>query len=406
MDGPETPFPDVVTPAGRWGADPAIDDHAFIDPHDLPRSKAFLDRIPTAMYACALAGEITCYNARAVEIWGRSPRTFDLGERYCGAFRLYHPDGTTMLRLESPMATALSAGLSLDNDEVIIERPDGSMRTLLVSVRPLAGRDDALIGAISAFHDVTERKDADAERERLVSALKRAVRVRDEFLEVASHELRTPITALTLQMDSLLRVLAGEDALEKLAPERIASRTRVVRAQLTRLSGLVENLLDVSRIEAGRLTLQLERVDLAAITSEVAARLQPRALEVGSAIDVSADHGVVGVWDRLRLDQVITNLIDNALRYGRGRPVAIRVAKDVATARLSVRDEGIGIAPEHHERVFERCERAAPARSYGGLGLGLWISRNVVTAMGGRISVDSRPGEGSTFTVELPSQAA
>jgi signal transduction histidine kinase len=280
------------------------------------------------------------------------------------------------------------------------------MRTLLVSVRPLEGREGAPIGAISAFHDATERKYADAERERLVMALEQAVRVRDEFLEVASHELRTPITALTLQMDALLRVLAIEGTLEKVTPERMASRARVVRAQLTRLSGLVENLLDVSRIEAGRLELRPERVDLAVIASEVAARLLPRAQEVGSAIDVTAEHEVVGVWDRLRLDQVITNLIDNAIRYGRGRPVAIRVAKDVAMARLSVRDEGIGIAPEHHERVFERCERATPARSYGGLGLGLWISRNVVTAMGGRISVDSRPGEGSTFTVELPSQAA
>jgi PAS domain S-box-containing protein len=383
-----------------------VDARALVAPDALARNKALLDVMPMAVYVCALSGEITCYNEKAVELWGRRPRTFDARDRFCGGSRMYFPDGRSMPHDETPMAEVLRKGGSVRNGEAIIERPDGSCVAVQANIRSLFDRNGERIGAVNAFQDVTELRLAREERERLVSALERAVRARDEFLLVASHELRTPITALTLQVDGLLRVLSSEDTAAKLTLERMAGRARIVRDQLTRLSALIENLLDVSKIESGRLDLKLEPVDLAAVASEVAHRLKSRALEVGSALDVEVEPGVIGVWDRARLGQVITNLVDNALRYGRGRPVAIRVAKDVAVARLSVRDHGIGIEPEHHERVFERFERASPARSYGGLGLGLWISRNVVTAMGGRISVDSKPGEGATFTVELPSQAA
>jgi signal transduction histidine kinase len=128
----------------------------------------------------------------------------------------------------------------------------------------------------------------------------------------------------------------------------------------------------------------------------------PSGAAAGARLRLHAPLPVVGSWDRLRLEQVLTNLVTNALRYGRERPVEVRVEGTPAVARLQVCDEGIGIPEESQERIFGRFERAASGRNYGGLGLGLWLTRQLVEAMQGCVSVQSRPGEGSTFTVELP----
>jgi len=135
---------------------------------------------------------------------------------------------------------------------------------------------------------------------------------------------------------------------------------------------------------------------------EVVVRNAEPSAQAGSPLRLDAPGPVLGTWDPGRLEQIAEALLANALKYGRGRPIDVRVESDGTTARLVVRDGGIGIAPEDQARIFERFERAAPARNYGGLGLGLWIVRQVVGAHGGRIRVDSKPGEGSPFTVELP----
>jgi PAS domain S-box-containing protein len=389
---------------------PEPDERALLDPNAFTRNKLLLNLMPTAIYVCAASGELTCFNEMAVALWGRRPRLFDNEERFCGAHRLYRSDGQWMERSETPMAAVLRTGAPVKNGEAILERPDGSRITVQVNIRPLMDESGATIGAINSFQDVTELRRAQEDRERLVTALEQAVRARDEFLDVASHELRTPITTLTLQADALLRSLSmalqGEETGEMLSPARLAGRARTVRAQLTRLSALVESISDASRIVAGNLELTLENVELAAVVEDVTRRLAERARELDATVEVRAEPGIIGVWDRSRLDQVVMNLIDNALKFGRGRPVEVRVAKTGATALLSVRDAGIGIDPQDHERIFGRFERAISAWSYGGLGLGLWISKSLVAAMGGRISVESRPGEGATFTVELPARAA
>ena len=235
--------------------------------------------------------------------------------------------------------------------------------------------------------------------------LAQALRTRDEFISIAGHELRTPLQAIKLTIESAHRLVA-----RGLAPEmapRIVERIARTEAQVERLERLVSELLDVSRIVAGRLPLSLDvGVDLAELARAVIERLADAAAAAGCELAVSLDEGVVGVWDRSRLDQVLSNLLGNAIKYGAGKPIAVRVERAAVGARLSVADHGIGIAAEAQARIFERFERAVSERNFGGLGLGLWIARNIVESHGGTIAVDSRPGEGARFTVELPASSS
>jgi signal transduction histidine kinase len=160
----------------------------------------------------------------------------------------------------------------------------------------------------------------------------------------------------------------------------------------------------VSRIAAGRLELHVEVVDLAQVVSEVGARFTDEAARVGSPLNVHAPAAVVGRWDRSRLDQVITNLLSNAIKYGDCKPIDISLRTENDRAVVTIRDRGLGIAPHDHERIFGRFERAASSRHFGGIGLGLWIVKQIIDALGGTVAVESKPDQGSTFTVDLPLQ--
>jgi signal transduction histidine kinase len=234
----------------------------------------------------------------------------------------------------------------------------------------------------------------------LLDELRGAVRVRDEFLSVASHELRTPITTLGLQVDGLPRALEKE----KGGPpsENVARRLALIRRQVDRLAALVTSLVDVARISSGKLELSKERADLVEIVRSVAERFGDDVRRSGSSLLFEGPAPIWGNYDVSRVDQVVTNLVSNAIRYGRGKPIAIGVASEGDRARFWVEDRGIGIPLEHQARIFQQFERVAPSTSYAGLGLGLWISRQLVEAMDGTIAVRSDVNAGSTFTVTLP----
>jgi PAS domain S-box-containing protein len=251
------------------------------------------------------------------------------------------------------------------------------------------------------LEDLAQRAALSVENARLYREAQEAVRLRDEFLSIASHELKTPLTPLSLKLQMLMREVRRQpdSPFRKAVEDYIAVGTR----QVKKLSELVSDLLDVARIAGGRLRLELEEVELGALAREVVARYEPEAAKAGSALVLDeAPAAVIGHWDRLRLEQVITNLVDNAIKYGAGKPIHIHLEAQEGQAVLRVRDEGIGIAPEHLSRIFERFERAVSERHYGGLGLGLYITRTIVEAMGGRIQVESMPGLGALFTVRLP----
>ncbi len=251
--------------------------------------------------------------------------------------------------------------------------------------------------------DLARRAASSLDNGRLYTEAQDAIRARDTFLSIASHELNTPLTSLSLNIQALRRHLEPGSA-RATPPEVIAAKVQAVHRQVSRLTSLVKELLDVSRITAGRLRLEREDMDLAALTREMVPRFSEDLARAGCELRLDAPGPAPGYWDRLRVEQVLQNLLSNAIKYGRGRPIEVRVGMDGERAWLSVKDQGVGISAEGQTRLFQRFERLASERHYGGLGLGLWIVKQIVDAMEGRIRVESVPGEGSTFTVELPGQ--
>ena len=319
---------------------------------------------------------------------------------------------------------------------------------------------------LALAEDLGRRAALAIDNARLYAEAQAAIRARDIFLTVASHELRSPLTALQIQVHSMRRMaaraaahpgppppsgvaphpyppvhdpvrpvgVAGEGRtpahvpfegargssasttvltppievrLPEVTPaprslERIAAKIEVAARQVARLTRLVDDLLDVSQIGAGRLRLRLERLDLLALVKEVHSRLEGQLAQARCPLELRSSGPVVGLWDRSRLDQVVVNLLSNAMKYGTGAPIEVDVYPTAVTAKICVRDHGIGIAPEDQSRIFDRFERAVSERHYAGLGMGLWIVRKIVAAHNGSIRVESKPGAGASFTVELP----
>ncbi len=248
---------------------------------------------------------------------------------------------------------------------------------------------------IELAQDFAHRVAMALDNARLYDELERAIHLRDEFLSIASHELRTPLTSLMLQLQSSLLDLERNTG----TPQRFAAKLERSKVQALRLNSLVDTLLDVSRIQNGRLSLDPEYIDLAQLAREVVDRYEA---EPPESLQLTTDGPVVGCWDRLRLEQVLVNLVSNALKYGNGNPVELRVHIEGPRAVLHVRDQGIGISPEAQKSIFGRFERAVSSDYFGGLGLGLYITEQIVALHGGSIDVESTPGKGTTFTVELP----
>jgi signal transduction histidine kinase len=234
---------------------------------------------------------------------------------------------------------------------------------------------------------------------RLLDATRRALHLREEFLRIASHELRTPLASLRMSAESLLRAAEKKRAV---SPEIMDRTLRRVLGNTARLEQLTSELLDTTRIEEGRLEMNLAEVALDAIVREAMEHLEPALAAAGSPVSIECAAPILGRWDPSRLEQVVTNLVTNAAKFGAGKPIEIRIERAGESARLSVTDHGIGIDPARLPHVFDRFERAVPSSSYGGLGLGLYIARSIVAAHGGTITIESRLGAGSTFTVNLP----
>lgn len=270
--------------------------------------------------------------------------------------------------------------------------------------RSYGGRDLALtqwIAAHAAMKVETARlySDLQATNEDLDAALTS----RDAFMAMAAHELRTPLTSLMLHAQLLLHQQPGS-AEAASGTEDWTYRVEGIIVQVDRLARLITQLVDVTRLRGGELALELEAFDLAVRASEVVDRFALELERAGSSVTLEIDGPMTGHWDRERLDQILTNLIANAIKYGAGKPIVIQLRGGESKTVIRVCDKGTGIAAEDLERIFERFVRGRMTRHISGLGLGLWIVKGLVDLHQGTIAVQSAPGEGSCFQVELPSR--
>ncbi|MHA6491877.1 hybrid sensor histidine kinase/response regulator [Pseudomonas borbori] len=231
--------------------------------------------------------------------------------------------------------------------------------------------------------------------------LRLAVRMRDDFMSIVSHELRTPLNGLILETQLRKLHLAKGNA-DAFTLDKLRAMTDRDERQLNSLIRLIEDMLDVSRIRTGKLSIRPVPCDLAALAARVLENLGAQIAAAGSQVELIAPQPVPGVWDEYRIEQVVANLLTNALRYGAKKPIEIRVHADQGVARLEVRDQGIGISADDQQRIFQQFERVNCGHSVQGLGLGLFITKQIVDAHQGQIGVSSVPGEGSCFHVRLP----
>lgn len=238
------------------------------------------------------------------------------------------------------------------------------------------------------------------------SELQRAVRMRDDFMSMVSHELRTPLN--TLYLETQVRKLhLAKGNLAPFEPAKLPAMIERDQRQIQNMVRLIDDMLDVTRLRSGALSIQPKPVDLSAMAARVVESLGQQAETVGSTITLNAAAPVLGVWDEFRIEQVLTNLLTNALRYGGGKPVQVDVGAATSgatpTAFMAVQDGGMGIAPQDQQRIFEQFERTDDSKKkVAGLGLGLYITRQIVRAHGGEIGVESTPGAGAVFRVTLP----
>jgi PAS domain S-box-containing protein len=333
-------------------------------------------------------GYVTTWNVGAERLIGYAPAEI-IGQHFS---RFRTDEDLRAHRCEAELAIAARAG-RLEEEGWRLRKDGSAFRAnmVLTAVRNASGE---LVGFAKVTRDLTERVRLEAERVARAHA-EEALRLKDDFLAIAAHELRTPLTALQIEHQGLHEKLHTDDP-------KIQKKLARARRTADRLATLVESLLDVGRIATGKLTLRLERFDLVQAVARVIDTLGATAAQAGCDLTCEPAPSIEGCWDRLRVEQVVMNVVANALKYGAGAPVGVALRREGGEAIIEIADRGAGIAEEDLERIFGRFERAAPKRHYGGLGLGLYLSREIVSAHNGMIHAANRPGGGAVFTIRLP----
>jgi len=287
--------------------------------------------------------------------------------------------------------------------EVTLDRGEqrnvkGYFSFVIEQIRDLDGNPE---GVISFSTEVTDQVTSRKELERLTSELKKAVYFRDEFMAIASHELKTPITSLKLQLQMTKRQINPEIGLSP-SPVKMANIFDSLLRQSDRLTKLVKDLLDVTQIQAGKLVFNFKEMNVSEVIQEIINNFSEQIEKSKSQIYVQVDSSLVACWDRSRVEQVIINLISNAINYAPGQPIKIYVSTRDQNAIIIVQDFGPGIPQDRQSKIFERFERAATSDGISGLGLGLFIVNTIVQGHHGTIRVESEEGSGTKFILQLP----
>ena len=347
------------------------------------RYRHLADAFPSIVWTARPDGGLDYANRRWHEYTGMSKER----SRGWGWLEAVHPEDVPRVQPAWREAMERQGEVAV---ECRIRRGGGEHRWHICSATPEHDAEGTLVGWVATMTDTED--------------LRQAIAARDEFLAVASHELRTPLSTLALAVHGVRRAIDATGA----PPEqsaKLVSKVDMAERQVNRLDKLVSALLDVTRIVGRRVALEPVDCDLSNIARDVVDRLRDQAERAGSELKLSASSAH-GRWDPLRIDQVLTNLVSNAVRHGAGKPIELTIESEPDGVRMVVRDHGEGIPPEQMPNLFGRFQRGESRASQGGLGLGLFISRHIAQAHGGDIRVESSLGEGATFTVELPRRAA
>lgn len=356
---------------------------------------AIVDSSHDAIVSKTLNGIVTSWNRTAEELFG-----YTAAEMIGQSITVIIPPE---LRAEEDYVLGcIRRGEKVEHFETIRQAKDGHRLDISLTVSPVRDSRGVVIGASKIARDITEKKRLEREHEELLARekvasqrLAEAVAARDELIAIAAHELRNPLNVFVLTMQLLHRL---SDTPEKF--EHARGLVEKGRRQLGHMSTLVDRLLDVARVRAGTFELYREKFELGGLLREIVGRFMSE--EPAIAIELKIDAEIECEWDRIRIDQAVTNLLSNAVKYGMQKPIEVSAHIIGDQVAISVHDQGQGISPEDRERIFDRFERVADHLDNRGLGLGLWITRQIAEAHGGSIVAESKLGKGSTFVLNLP----
>lgn len=357
--------------------------------------RRLLEKLPAGAYMCDPTGLITYYNRRAVDLWGRTPKLNDPEDRFCGSFRLFTPDGSTVRHDRCWMALAIADDTEYDGQEIVIERPDGERITVLAHANPVHDHNGVQIGAVNVLVDISERKQAE-------DVLRAADRSKNEFLAMLAHELRNPLAPIR----NAVRILSLQSSE---APESKRA-VEIIDRQMQQMTRLIDDLMDVSRITQNRLELRKRQVELADVVRSAVEISRPlvEARHHTFTIDVPTDPIHLHA-DPARLAQALSNLLNNAAKYSEPEgEITLAAALEDDEAVITVCDSGIGIPRDMLPHVFDMFMQAG-GHGHGcndGLGIGLTLVKRLIEMHGGTVSATSEgTGRGSEFTIRLPVSA-
>jgi PAS domain S-box-containing protein len=356
--------------------------------------RAIVDSSDDAIVSKTLDGIITSWNPAAERMFG-----YTMAEAVGQSIRLIVPPE---LQTEEDFVLAqIRCGEKVDHFETIRQTKYGRRLNISLTVSPIKNAHGLVVGASKIARDITEKKQLERIREELLARekaareeLTEALKARDEFIAVAAHELRNPLNVFVLILQLLHE--ASADPLHSAQVPKLIERSRI---QVSRLATLIDRLMDVTRARTGKLELYRETFDLSGVIKDVAVRFTNEDSSTPISLELEP---AIGTWDRIRIDQVATNLISNAIKYGQQKAVLVSASARGGEAKIIVRDSGIGISRDDLDRIFDRFERGTQRSRNESLGLGLWITKQIVEAHGGTISAESELGKGSVFMVRLP----
>ncbi|WP_408095592.1 PAS domain-containing protein [Peredibacter sp. HCB2-198] len=361
------------------------------------RFRFYTEAMPQMVFIADPKGNIKFFNRRHYDYFGVDPEV-DEGWRWTEQ-QILHPDdiNRTIMTWQNSLRTGEPYQI-----EYRLKRHDGIYRWHLGLAIPIRNEDGTIKEWLGTNTDIHDAKMASEELKGLTQKLKMALQSRDEFISIASHELKTPITSIKLKNQMQLRALAQKTP-QALNPERIQNLAHETDLQISRLARLVDDMLDVSKIRLGQFALNRERVKISELVQHVIKYMKPEFQENDCPVpELNIIQDAEGNWDKIRIEQIIQNILSNGIKYTEGKRLLITINVEDKLASVAIKDQGPGISEELKERIFDRFERGVKASEISGMGLGLFISQQIALAHHGKITVDSKKGEGCVFTLYLP----